>query len=112
MSFATENQNEMKTRIKKTERETGAPIRKHQGCDEEEKESLLALSHNDFSADTLCGPLYKLVRGRWRPRMLVLEPHPEQGAGGKLWWYSETDGAERPKGSIPLEHIRDCVNSI
>jgi hypothetical protein len=21
--------------------------------------------------------------------MLVLEPHPEEGAGGKLWWYSE-----------------------
>ncbi len=110
--LATDIQNEMKAHMNKTERETGAPIRKHQDCDEEEKEPLLALSRNDFSAGTLCGPVYKLVGGRWRPCMLVLESHPEEGAGGKLWWYSETDGAERPKASILLEHIRDCVNSF
>ena len=54
----------------------------------------------------------KLVGQRWRPRTLVLEPNPDgSGNGGHLWWYSPAEGAEFPKGSVPLETISAVYNS-
>jgi hypothetical protein len=50
-------------------------------------------------------PVFKLVGERWRPRMLVLQTN-DDGDGGLLWWYSEAEGIDRPKGSLPLEQVR------
>mmetsp|Transcript_74929 Transcript_74929/g.109889 ORF Transcript_74929/g.109889 Transcript_74929/m.109889 type:complete len:100 (+) Transcript_74929:40-339(+) len=75
------------------------------------KAAHMSLATNEFAAGVLSGPVLKLVGQRWRPRTLVLEPHPSGKGGGHLWWYSEADGAEYPKGSLPLEKISACLNS-
>ena len=41
----------------------------------------------------------------------MLEAHKD-GTGGHLWWYSEAEGPELVKGSIPLDLISGCCNSL